>query len=183
MRELGLIDDRAFSFERAQRLCEQGYGPPAIAAKLHQAGFLPATIQEVIAEATSGQDALAAAEGALLARFPQPPRSDRERQRAQQYLSRRGWGSVSWEAIRKWEKDALDEQSDETPSDDAGEGGLAPDLNSNTPDLTSILLLVARREPDRINNPSSQRRAYALCRRRGIDHNLALRIARGDDLE
>ncbi len=99
--EQGYLDDARY----AQRFAEDkraidGWGSERIARKLADVGI----DRETAAAALAGQDAageLGAAVALLRRRFPHPPDTDRERDRALAFLARRGYElEVAYDAVR-----------------------------------------------------------------------------------
>ena len=103
--EAGYLDDARYArrFAEDKRELEQ-WGSERIARDLQRRGVAPELIEDAVSDSTRRAEF----ETALLLlerRFRDPPRDDRDRERAWRMLVRRGYGSeLAHEAIRGWER-------------------------------------------------------------------------------
>ncbi|MEA2366991.1 MAG: regulatory protein [Thermoleophilaceae bacterium] len=105
LEETGFLDDARYArqFTEDKRELEQ-WGSERIARDLRRRGIAPQLIDEAVS--TQSRDSeLRTALLLLGQRFPEPPRDDRERDRAWQMLVRRGYSpEIAYDAIRAWER-------------------------------------------------------------------------------
>ena len=105
LEETGFLDDaryaRQFAEDKRELDC---WGSDRIATDLRRRGIAP----QLIDAAVSSHDRDSELRTALLLlkqRYPDPPRDDRDRDRAWQMLVRRGYSpDLSYDAIRTWER-------------------------------------------------------------------------------
>jgi regulatory protein len=105
--EAGLLDDVRFAhrFAEDKRALEL-WGSDRIAGDLRRRGIEPDLVEEATS-ASSRSDELATALVLLAQRFPTPPASDRERDKAWRLLVRRGYQpELAYEAVRAHERRA-----------------------------------------------------------------------------
>jgi regulatory protein len=102
LRELGYLDDASY----AQRFAEDrrrldGWGAERIERRLRALGIDRELIDAAVAE-QDGAEELAAALALLARRFPAPPQTPRERDRALGVLVRKGYGlELAHDAVRR----------------------------------------------------------------------------------
>jgi regulatory protein len=107
LERLDYLDDARFARRFAEdRRRLDAWGADRIARRLLALGVEPAVVTDAIG-AGDGHDELAAAVALLRARVREPPRTDRDRERALGLLARRGYElELSYEAVRTFERDA-----------------------------------------------------------------------------
>ena len=105
LEETGFLDDARYArqFAEDKRELEQ-WGTDRIAQDLRRRGIAPQLIDAAVS--THDRDSeLRTALLLLKQRYPDPPRDDRDRDRAWQMLVRRGYSpALSYDAIRTWER-------------------------------------------------------------------------------
>jgi len=105
LEETGFLDDARYArqFAEDKRELEQ-WGTDRIAQDLRRRGIAPQLIDAAVS--THDRDSeLRTALLLLKQRYPDPPRDDRDRDRAWQMLVRRGYSpDLSYDAIRTWER-------------------------------------------------------------------------------
>lgn len=100
----GLLDDARFAecFAEDKRVLER-WGSERIERELHRRGVPPQLIEEAVSSRQREQELRAAVE-LLAARMPEPPASDRERDRAWRLLVRKGYAAeLAYDAVRAYE--------------------------------------------------------------------------------
>jgi regulatory protein len=106
LERLDYLDDRRFARRFAEdRRRLDAWGADRIERRLLALGVEPAVAAGAVATG-DGHDELAAAVALLRARVRQPPRTDRDRERALGLLARRGYElELSYDAVRAFERD------------------------------------------------------------------------------
>jgi regulatory protein len=105
LEDTGFLDDARYArqFAEDKRELEQ-WGSERIAGDLRRRGIAPGLIDAAVS-VQSRDSELRTALLLLAQRFPEPPRDDRERDRAWQMLVRRGYTpEIAYDAIRAWER-------------------------------------------------------------------------------
>ena len=101
LKAAGLLDDARFAqcFAEDKRILER-WGSERIERELRRRGVPPELVEGATRERERGEELSAAVE-LLVERMPQPPSSDRERDRAWRLLIRKGYDAeLAYEAVR-----------------------------------------------------------------------------------